>query len=195
VCGFGVCYSGAANTAERVLAPLRQLGTPLADRVKSIDYVQLQRSTDSSDARVEAEYTKNGFVSQISEANIDSLLRGLHADPNRSSTVYFQHSGGAIARVKPGATAFPHRHAQANMMLFTNWPVGDDARPHLQSAREFWKTLEPYTRGFYVNEVEGNEGAATMNANYLGNYSRLAAIKRRYDPGNLFRLNANITPA
>jgi FAD/FMN-containing dehydrogenase len=194
-CGFDVCYSGAANMAERVLAPLRQVGAPLRDRIRSIDYVQLQRSTDSSDARVEAEYTKNGFVSQISDANISSLLEGLHPDPDRSSVAYFQHSGGAIARVRPEATAFPHRHAQANMMLFTNWPVGNDARPQMQWARDFWKKLEPYTRGFYVNEVEGNEGASKMNANYLGNYARLAALKRKYDPTNLFRLNANITPA
>ena len=195
VCGFGVCYSGAANMAERVLAPLRQVGTPLVDRIRSIDYVQLQRSTDSSDARVEAEYTKNGFVRQISDANISTLLEGLHPDPGRSCTVYFQHCGGAIGRVRPEATAFPHRYAQANMMLFTNWPVGNDARPQMQWARDFWKILEPYTRGFYVNEVEGNEGAGALNGNYLGNYSRLAALKRKYDPGNLFRLNANITPA
>jgi hypothetical protein len=62
------------------------------------------------------------------------------------------------------------------------------------AAREYWKTLEPATRGFYINEVGGDEGAARLDANCLGNHPRLAQVKRRYDPTNLFRLNANVTP-
>ncbi len=195
VCGVNVCYSGAARDFEKVMAPMRKIGTPIADRIAAIDYEQLQRATDDTDARAEGNYTKNGFVSAITEANINDLLAGLSTDARRSSILYFQHCGGAIGRVAAQATAFPHRHALANMMVMTNWPVGTDAQPHMQWARDFWKKLEPYTRGFYVNEVEGNEGASRMNANYLGNYARLAALKRKYDPTNLFRLNANITPA
>lgn len=195
VCGFDVCWSGASRDAERVLAPLRAVGTPLRDSVRAIDYVALQRSSDQTDPRSLGNYTKSGFTTEIGDATIDAILRGLTSDPKRSGIVYFQHCGGAIERVDAAATAFPFRYAKQNMMVFSSWKAGEDSAAPIAWAREFWKTLEPATRGFYINEVGGDEGAARLNANYLGNYPRLAQVKRRYDPRNLFRLNANITPA
>lgn len=195
VCGFDVCWSGPARDADRVLAPLRRVGTPLRDGIAAIDYVALQRSSDQTDPRSQGNYTKSGFTTEISDATIDALLRGLTGDPKRSSIAYFQHVGGAIGRVAPTATAFPYRYAKQNMMVFAGWKASEDSAAPIAWAREFWKTLEPATRGFYINEVGGDEGARALNANYLENYPRLAEIKRRYDPGNLFRLNANITPA
>lgn len=195
VCGIDICYSGPVQQAERVLAPLRRLGTPLKDSVKLMDYVAIQRSTDQSDARNRGDYTKNGFVTELNDKVIDTMLGGLEGSAKRTSVAYFQHCAGAIGRVKADATAFPHRFALANMMVLTSWDVADGGEEPIRWSRNYWKTLEPFTRGFYVNEVEGNEGAAALNANYLGNYPRLSRIKRQYDPGNLFRLNANITPA
>ena len=194
VAGLDVCYSGPADQATRALAPLRRLGTPLADTIKAFDYVALQRSTDITDPRAEGSYTKNGFTSEVTPKIIATILDGLRGDPSRSSTVYFQHLGGAIGRVNPTATAFAYRYANHNMMVLTSWKAGDDQQGPIQWSRDFWKTLEPFTRGFYVNEIGGDEGARVVNANYLGNYPRLASIKRKYDPSNLFRLNANITP-
>ena len=194
-CGFDVCYSGEPRDADAALAPLRKVGTPLVDHIRAIDYVALQRSGDVTDPRSQGNYSKSGFTTEITESTIDAILRGLRGDPSRSSTVYFQHLGGAIGRVAPEATAFPYRYAKQNMMVFADWRAGGDSTGPIAWAREYWKTLEPATRGFYINEIDGAEGAAALNANYLGNYPRLAAIKRQYDPTNLFRLNANITPA
>lgn len=194
VCGLDVCYSGPTRDAQRVLAPLQRLGTPLNNAIKTVDYVALQRSTDFSDARNEGNYVKSGFVTEISTAAIDTLFAGFSGDPKRASTIYFQHLGGAIARVAANATAYAHRFASHNMMLFADWQAQDDAQAPIRWARDYWKTLAPTTRGFYVNEVEGQEGAAILNENYLGNYPRLSQIKRKYDPTNLFRRNANITP-
>jgi FAD/FMN-containing dehydrogenase len=81
------------------------------------------------------------------------------------------------------------------MMTVVAWPVGDkDPSPHIEAARTYWKTLEPFTRGFYVNDMEREVTAKAINENYRGNYPRLAALKSKYDPTNLFRLNANVTP-
>jgi len=195
LCGFDVCYSGPAGDADRVLAPLRRVGTPLADRIKAIDYVALQRSTDATDPRAEGNYARSGFTTGITAATIAAILAGLRAEAQWSSTVYFQHLGGAIGRVDPAATAFAYRYARQNMMVFADWKAGEDSAAPIRWARDFWTTLEPFTRGFYINEIDDDEGASRLNANYLGNYPRLAAIKRQYDPTNLFRLNANITPA
>jgi FAD/FMN-containing dehydrogenase len=194
-CGLDVCWSGPARDADRVLAPLRAVGTPLRDGIRKVDYAVLQRSSDDADPRSHGSYTKSGFTTELSDATIDTIMRGLHGDPSRNTTLYFQHSGGAISRVPPSATAFAYRYAQHNMMIFADWKVGSDSAGPMAWARKFWKELEPATRGFYINEVTGEENAAIFNANYLDNYPRLAEIKRQYDPTNLFRLNANITPA
>jgi FAD/FMN-containing dehydrogenase len=73
------------------------------------------------------------------------------------------------------------------------WPAAADGAPHMDWARKYWDSHEGHTRGFYTNEV-ADESAAVINANYGPNYARLVALKNRYDPANLFRLNANVRP-
>jgi FAD/FMN-containing dehydrogenase len=193
--GFSACYSGPTSEADRVLEPLRKLGKPLVDDVKSIDYSALQRSTDTSDPRAFGSYLKNGFITEITPKLITAIVEGLEAHPGRSTDCYFQHSGGAIGRVAAGATAFAHRDSSHNLMASTAWPAGTDSAPHIGWARRFWATLEPFTQGVYVNH-EGDVDAAgvAVNATYRENYARLVAVKTKYDAGNLFRLNANVTP-
>ena len=82
------------------------------------------------------------------------------------------------------------------MMTVAGWRTGgDDPSEHIQATRKYWATLEPYTRGFYVNDMAREVTPADINENYRGNYKRLVALKQKYDPTNLFRLNANVTPA
>ena len=106
----------------------------------------------------------------------------------------FQHSGGAINRVAVDATAFPHRYAQANLVVSVSWPMAESRDPYLAHLREYWGKMEKYTYGWYTNEV-GDQKSAMVNGNYQGNYDRLLKIKNQYDPGNLFSLNANIRPS
>lgn len=190
-----VCYSGPAKDAERVLAPLRKLGTPLQDSVKTIDYVDQQRSGDFSDPRALATYIKGGFVSALPGELISALVDGLKGDPRRVTALFFQHCGGACSRLPEDATAFANRYALANMMIMTGWPAdaaGSDE--HIAATRRYWSTLEKFTRGFYVNDMAREATASDINANYRGNHARLVALKTRYDPTNLFRLNANVQP-
>ncbi len=107
--------------------------------------------------------------------------------------LFFQHSGGAIGRIAPEATAFPHRRASHNLFTAVSWPLAGDPKPHVAHVKEYWETLERFTDGYYTNEV-GEEAQTFVDANYQGNLPRLQALKNKYDPTNLFRLNANITP-
>jgi len=107
--------------------------------------------------------------------------------------LFFQAAGGAIGQVPTDATAFPHRYATHTMFTTSDWPAGTDGTEHMAYTRGYWKTLEPYTRGFYTNE-SADESQQVLNRNYMGNFERLVAVKNRYDPTNLFRLNANIRP-
>ncbi len=81
------------------------------------------------------------------------------------------------------------------MMTVAAWRQGtNDPAEHIQASRKYWKTLEPFTRGFYVNDLAREVTAKDINANYRGNYPRLVSLKKKYDPTNLFRLNANVQP-
>jgi hypothetical protein len=191
--GFQACYSGPMGEADKVLRTIRSAGTPIADDLKPIDYVALQRSGDSDEPRAIGSYTKTGFVKKISPKLIDAMITGLEPHPERSTTVGFQHCGGAISRVANDATAFPHRDIHATSLLLVDWPAQIDPTQHIAWLRQYWDTVEPHTDGFYTNDVV-DESQQQVDENYLGNYARLLALKNKYDPTNLFRLNANVVP-
>ena len=188
------CYSGPAAQADSVLAPVRKLGAPLAGTLAPVDYVALQRSSDRTDPRSEGEYLKSGFINGVDASLVPAIMDRYEPDPGRGTTVFFQHSGGAIGRVAPDATAFPHRRSTHNMFAAVSWPLDADATRHVGYIKEYWSTLERFTDGYYTNEI-GDEAQRYVDANYQGNLARLQAVKSKYDPGNLFRLNANVKPA
>ena len=141
-----------------------------------------------------ATYLKGGFTAEISPGLIENIVGGLEPDQGRSTLMIFQQAGGAIGRVPVDATAFPHRYANHNMMVTVGWQPGQPREPHVSWIKRYWKTLAPSTHGFYTVEA-GDDNRDQWSRNYQGNHARLAQIKRRYDPDNIFRLNANIAPA
>jgi FAD/FMN-containing dehydrogenase len=191
---LSVCYAGPESSASRALDPIRKLGTPLADNIKSMDYADLQRSGDVSDPRAMGTYLKSGFTTRFTPELIRAIVEGFEPHPARATLLFTQHCGGAIGRVAPEDAAFAHRDAQHNLLTAVAWKAGDDSAPHMKRARDYWATLEPFTAGWYVNEV-ADESAGVINANYRQNYKRLVEAKTKYDPTNLFRLNANVKPA
>jgi FAD/FMN-containing dehydrogenase len=190
-----ICYSGPAADYERLMQPFAALGKPVNSTVRGVDYVALQRSHDQDDPRAMVSYVKDGFVEGISPALVDTILEGLEGDPGRFTQCYFQHCGGAIGRVAPGDTAFSQRYATHDLMVILAWPPAGDAARHTAYIKQYWGTLEPHTRGFYTNVDPGDFREAQIRDNFESNYKRLVALKDRYDPHNLFRLNANIAPS
>jgi FAD/FMN-containing dehydrogenase len=194
VAGFHICWSGPENEAEKVLAPLRALGTPIVDSVKAWDYVDLQRSGDSTEARNVAQYMKAGFINNVPDSLIDAIADGFEPMDGRAVVLYCQHSGGAIGRVPTSDTAFAHRKSLANMFVIVEWDKDAEAESHVRYIRDWWKQLEPATDGYYTVDT-ADESRAVRHGNYQGNFPRLLQLKKKYDPTNLFRLNANINPA
>jgi FAD/FMN-containing dehydrogenase len=190
-----ICYSGPPQNAEAALAPIRKLGKPDKDTLKAEAYVDVQRSGDTGDSRAIASYLKGGFISKVPGDLVSSIADGIPADANRTTVLFFQHCGGAASRQPENATAFAQRDSVANMMAVAAWRTGTvDPAEHIQATRKYWSTLEPFTRGFYVNDLAREATSSEINSNYRGNYPRLVKIKQTYDPTNLFRLNANIQP-
>jgi FAD/FMN-containing dehydrogenase len=194
VVGLNVCYSGPADQAEHALAPIRKLGPAIADDVAPTDYVALQNAHDMTDPRAVGVYLKGGFVPALPANLVDTILDGFVGEPSRGTTIFFQHSGGAIGRVPNDATAFSHREAKANMITLVGWELGNDPAEHIRWIKNYWATLEPFTDGFYTNDTDPEATSAAINANYGTNYPRLVALKKQYDPTNLFRLNTNVKP-
>ena len=189
---FQCVYCGDEGQGRRLLSPFAKLGKPLRESVAMTDYQTLQRSGDSDAPRATASYLKGGLLSEITPGLIDDIVDGLEPAPGRSTQMIFQQSGGAIGEVAADATAFPHRYANYNMMATIGWKPDRPADAHVSYIRKFWAGLVPHTHGFYTNEAD-DENSGDWNRNYQGNYARLLKIKRRYDPNNIFRLNANIS--
>ncbi len=194
IAGFSVCWSGRAADFERAVEPIRRLGTPVMEQVQSVPYVAIQRSGDVDDPRARASYLYSGFIPELVPELARAIVEGLEGHPARSTSVFFQQGGGAIGRVPAGATAFPQRDAMANMMASVDWPHGEDASQHVAWIRRFWRTLEPFTQGFYVNDLDLDADESDVREAFRQSHARLVEVKNRYDPENLFRLNANILP-
>ena len=189
-----VCYSGPESKADNVLAPLKRLGEPLANTIKAIDYVAIQKSFDNSDPRTGGDYMKSGFTRAISDGLVNAIADYFEPHPDRLTWLFFAQAGGAIGRVDSSSTAFAHRYASHMLGAVATWNPGVDPAPHFAYTRQYWKELEPHTRGWYTNEIS-DEAQTVVNANYQGNFERLLRVKEEYDPTNLFRLNANIRRA
>jgi hypothetical protein len=194
VVGFDICYSGPANGAERALAPVRKMGAPMADTLKAMDYVAVQKSGDVTDPRAQAVYLKSGFVPNVPADLVSAIVDRIQGHPGRGTGLFFQTGGGAISRVPADATAFSQRDIHSNMLCSVYWPFGQDGSEHIQWIRNFWAPLERFTYGFYVNDLDPNASTAAVKANYRSNHDRLVVVKNKYDPKNLFRLNANVKP-
>jgi FAD/FMN-containing dehydrogenase len=166
----------------------------MANTIKPVDYVALQRSADETDPRVQGEYLKGGILDALKPELMKALMDGLEAEPGRTTMFFFQHAGGAISRVATDATAFPHRHGTHTLGTVISWALDADPSAHVQYLKRYWATIEPFTNGFYTNEV-ADHSQRVLDANYQGNLARLQRVKAKYDPTNLFRLNANVRPA
>lgn len=187
---IAVCYIGNPKDGERVLQPLRAAVKARSDDVRMMDYVNLQRRFDGPPLSENNSYLKGGFVADITPAFVDTLMNDAVTDADIG--VELVHCGGAIADVAPTATAIAHRTELYQLLLFGGWKDPADNDRMRAKVHAAWDKVSRYTRGFYVNLNSADQKA--VDDNYGPNRARLVALKKQYDPANLFRLNANIRP-
>ena len=195
VVAIAVCYSGPLAEGERLIAPVRQFGPPLEDQIRPMAYTELQTMLDADYPAGRQYYFKAHFLWEISDDAIDILIDHFASVPSPLSMLFFQQTGGAVQR---GNTAYAHRDALYNLLLLAQWLDPGESERHVHWVRELWQVLQPYTTGgVYVNDIgrEADEGADQVRAAYGANYQRLAELKQKYDPTNLFRHNQNIKSA
>jgi len=186
-------YNGPLAEGERVLQAARQFGSPVADTVGPIPYVQRQQLIDDLGVHGLHRYWKSGFLQQISDDFIDIVVDRAQTITSPQTAIGFFFFHGAASRVDPQATAFGLRAVQWDFDIISQWTNPAESPIHVQWTREFWKDVEHYASGVYVNHIAEDE-PGRVTAAYGPNYARLVSVKTQYDPGNLFRLNHNIRP-
>ena len=189
-------HVASEEQARAEIAPLRALG-PAFDLVGPMPYLALQSMVDHDNRAGLGHYSKSHWLSGYRDELIDTLIEALPEAPSPLAHLITARMGGAIERVPAGATAFAHRSA-ANLLWIVNYWDDTEADPHDNRGwvNNVLETTRPFsTGGVYVNAIEHDEDPARVRAAYdEDTFSRLTRIKRRWDPGNTFRLNANIPP-
>jgi FAD/FMN-containing dehydrogenase len=186
-------YDGPVSKGEAALKPLRDLG-PVADQVAEMPYPALQSMLDEGFPSGLQVYWRSDFLKGLPDEAIDALVDRFGAITSPLSALLIEQFGGAVARVPADETAFAQRDALFNLAVITRWTDVGTAQTHIDWARQTSDAMRPFTSGgVYVNYL-GEEGADRVKAAYGPKYEKLVAVKKKYDPNNLFRVNQNIRP-
>jgi len=194
VCGMVWCYTGPAEGAEAAFRPVRDL-KPAFEHLGPMPFPALNSLFDGLFPSGLQWYWRGDFVTELSDAAIARHVEYGSNAPTLLSLMHLYPVDGAAGRVGRNETAFSYREAKWNMVI-----AGVDPDPANRDritawTKDYWEAVHPYSAGgAYVNFMM-EEGQERVRATYRDNYERLAAIKRQYDPDNLFRVNQNIRPA
>jgi hypothetical protein len=185
-------YAGPAEAGERAIAPFRALATPVIDMVRTMRYPEMYPPEDDDRHRTAA---GTMFAETIGRDAAETIVKYLKNSTAPMAVAQLRVLGGAMARVPTEATAFAHRRSRIMGTLAAVYEGPDESEAHKAWVTGFAAALRQGDSGVYVNFLD-NEGEARIRDAYPGaTWDRLAAIKARYDPTNLFRLNQNIPPA
>ena len=189
--GLYFVWCGDPAKAEKYADDMRKAGTVTFESVRTMDYVAVQRSGDIDDVRAFTGNMKSGFFNSISSEMINDLIDNFESHPGRGTRLSFGRMGGAVGRVDNADTAFAHRDANYSLLSFVSWATGESGEEHVDYINSHWSHVLPRSTGFYVNDYL-DQSQEQVNATYRENFPRLLNMKKKVDPTNLFRLNANI---
>jgi FAD/FMN-containing dehydrogenase len=187
-------YAGPADEGREVLAPIRQLPTPAFDAVTPRPYVAQQKMFDAAYPHGRHYYWKAHKLGPLTDEIIDVVVDHATQVTSPLSAIPIFCLGGAVARVPEESTAFPYRDASHDLNIVASWlpEEAGDADRHIEWVRGLFCALEPYSRGVYVNYISDDAAERVRQAYTESQWTRLTALKAKYDPTNFFRMNANI---
>ena len=182
------CYTGPVDDGEAAIAPLREIGRPIADLSGRMPWVEVQKFLDPNYPDGRCYYWKSLYLDRLDAEAIETLKRHAEARPSVISSINIWLLGGAASRIAPTATAFWNRHSSYMLGIEANWERREDADANVRWARELFDAMQPYSGGgVYLNfpgYLEDRDGL--VRAAYGENAARLQQIKAAYDPEDLF---------
>jgi FAD/FMN-containing dehydrogenase len=188
-------WAGDPADGHAALAPLREVGRPLADSVAVVPYGFIQSMLDGGAPHGRHYYWKSHRLPDLSDPVVDVFLERLAAMTSPFAQITGWAMGGAVSRVDPAATAVGEREDGFDVSFATGWlPTDPEPERHKQWSRVAWDALQPHSAGIYANFIS-DEGEAGVEAAYGDRRARLSALKASWDPDNVFRMNANIRPS
>jgi FAD/FMN-containing dehydrogenase len=194
VCGTLCCYVGAPEQAEEAIRPLREFGPPAFALVGPMPHPVLQTLFDPVSPFGLQNYWKADFVEDLSDELITEHVRHAPGVPNIFSGVIIFPVSGAAQQVGKNETAYSHRDARYQHLVYAAYPDPADTPMNVAWVRDYWDALHPHSAGgAYVNFLS-DEGQDRIRATYRDNYPRLVDLKKTYDPTNFFHVNQNIQP-
>lgn len=194
VCGVMAVYTGPPAKANAAVAPLRKFGPPVLDFFGPMPYPVVQSMFDALVPEGLQNYWKADFVNELSDEVIEAHVKHGPGIPTFNSAMHIYPVSGAANKVPKGDTAFFYRDAKYVHVIAAMYPNPSDTEKNVAWVRGYWSALHPYSSGgAYVNFLM-EEGEDRIKATYGENYDRLATLKSKYDPTNLFRLNQNVRP-
>jgi FAD/FMN-containing dehydrogenase len=195
MCGVVWAYSGSLTKAEETFKPIRAFKKAALDLVGPLPQPALQSMFDALYPPGLQWYWRADFVNELSDEAIAQHLRFGNALPSMHSTMHLYPINGAASRVAKSDTAWNYRDATWAQVMVGVDPDPANNEKTIAWTKSYYDALHPYSAGgAYVNFLMGDEGAGRVKATYGDNYERLVAIKDKYDPNNLFRVNQNIKP-
>jgi len=192
---LAICYAGDPAAGEKLIAPVRKFGTPAGEHVGVQPFAAWQQALDPLLGGGARNYWKSHTFRSLDDGLCDAVVDAACKLPSPHCEIFIGALGGAASRPAPGATAYAHRDSLFMMNVHGRWETEAEDAHGIGWAREAFNATARYANGgVYVNFMTADEAGRVSNA-YGLNYARLAAVKRQYDPANLFRVNQNIKPA
>src|ERR671920_351101 len=189
------CYAGPIAEGERLLSPLRSSGPLLDDQLSPMPYVAVQSIVENFNPAGMRNYWKSDYMSQLSDDAIDLLVEEYPSVPAPNSHLVIEHMGGAVSQIGEDEMAVSHRDAPYNALIVGRWADPAEDERNISWVRRLWEASRPFSSGgVYVNYQMGDEEYRVRAAYGAEKYERLVALKNKYDPTNMFRLNQNIAP-
>jgi FAD/FMN-containing dehydrogenase len=187
VSAVAACWSGDLAEGEHVLAPLRGFDSPVADMIQAIPFPAMQQVLDAGFPEGTHNYWRASFVHGLTDPVVDTMVEHGNRMASPLSGILVEYYGGAAGRVDPASSAFAQRSSDYNVAMAAQWTDPAESQKHIAWSRAFYDAVEPHAHGSHYLNFNSETPQPVVRASFGEHYARLAAVKRRYDPANLFR--------